>query len=233
MSEISERLVGAISGRPEDSDTDRPSFPLSEDDANIEKPTSPETIIPFWEYCDIGHATGQRKFWFLQFWDAKGQLVGTLNAKEIFLEGGCATQRQWTDQMGAPIWHVRETFFREEVDKVSMDAEGNIHISFGGHEDGTASVPKDYAYLVYAYHWSRNGKGRPPMGFVEFCDEENRVLSSINNKWVIVEDIPRRTWGQYPKIRLRIEKSDVGNLEVGRSYVAIIGKRKAVVKKDS
>jgi hypothetical protein len=34
-------------------------------------------------------------------------------------------------------------------------------------------------------------------------------VGRLNNRWILIEDVDRKSVGEYPKIRLRIEKKDV------------------------
>jgi hypothetical protein len=88
-------------------------------------------------------------------------------------------------------------------------------------------APEDFAYILYAFHLANRdiAKGnKPPLGFVEFFDAKGELLRRLNNRWIVIEDVDRKSVGEYPKIRLRIEKKDIENIIATRSTVIIQGK---------
>jgi hypothetical protein len=185
-----------------------------------------------WEFADLGFDTG-KKLWFVQLFDSVNQNVGFYTAKNVAINGGCGIQYQWKDTQGRPFWHVRERFLASEVEGFQIDVKGNLLINFklGSNRrsiDIDEDIPKSFAYLQYAYHLTTKETAQSfdqaPMGFVEFCNENGDIISRLNNKWIIAEDIPRRTIGELPKIRIRIEHKDIGKFIVSRSSVIVVGK---------
>lgn len=194
-----------------------------------EMPSQSDTL---WEFADIGFDT-MKKLWFLQLFDSVNANVGFYTAKNIVMTGGCAIQYQWKDLQARPFWHVRERFLASEVDGFQIDMKGNLVINFkkrgpGESEQESGQVPKNFAYLQYAYHLTTKENGpsidRAPMGFVEFCSQTGEVIGRLNNRWIIVEDVPRRTTGELPRIRIRVDGKDIGRVLVSRSSVIITGK---------
>src|SRR5579863_10409196 len=188
-----------------------------------------------WEFADIGFDTG-KKLWFVQLFDAVNQNVGFYTAKNVTINKGCAIQYQWKDMQGRPFWHVRERFQASDVEGFQIDMKGNLLINFkkGNHAeeigDGSRSIPKNFAFLQYAYHLTTKETpqavivDKSPMGFVEFCNANGEVISRINNRWIIVEDVVRKTAGELPKIRIRVDRKDVGRIIVSRTTVIIMSK---------
>ena len=191
-----------------------------------------------WEFADVGFDTG-KKVWFLQLFDSLNQNVGFYTAKNISMNRGCAIQYQWKDTQGRPFWHVRERFMASEVEGFNLDMKGNLIVNFkkddhNGHNNGgngstgtlQSSIPKNFSYLQYAYHLTSNpsNENKAPNGFVEFCNDQGEVISRVNNKWIIIEDVNRRTSGEFPKIRIRIERKDVGRILLSRSTIIIMSK---------
>lgn len=194
--------------------------------------TTSQTEGSLWEFADVGYDT-QKKLWFLQLFDSVNAGVGFYTAKNVVLTGGCAAQYEWKDLQGRPFWHVRERFLATEVEGFQIDMKGNLVINFKKKReldlgDGK-EVPKSYAYLQYAYHLTTKETAQSfdlsPMGFVEFCSESGEVIGRLNNRWIIVEDVFRRTTGELPKIRIRVEAKEIGKLLVSRSAVIIVGKK--------
>ena len=181
-----------------------------------------------WEFADIGFDTG-KKLWFVQLFDSVNQNVGFYTAKNVMINSGCAIQYQWKDMQGRPFWHVRERFQSSEVEGFQIDMKGNLVINFKkNHGENDGQVPKNFAYLQYAYHLTTKETpqsiDRSPMGFIEFFDQDGEIIGRLNNRWIIVEDVNRRTTGELPKIRIRIERKDIGRIMVSRSSVIIMGK---------
>jgi hypothetical protein len=79
------------------------------------------------------------------------------------------------------------------------------------------SPPSNFSYLVYAYSLMTS------RGFVEFYDASNKPLGRINEKWIIAENLNRKTIGEYPNIRLRVERGDIAKIIVTKSAVIIQG----------
>jgi hypothetical protein len=188
----------------------------------------PPQVDTLWEFADIGYDT-DKKLWFVQLFDSVNQNVGFYTAKNILIKNGCAIQYQWKDMQGRPFWHVRERFQSSEVEGFQIDMKGNLAINFKrNHGEDDNHIPKNFAYLQYAYHLTTKetpqSVDRSPMGFVEFCNQNGEIIGRLNNRWIIVEDANRRTTGELPKIRIRIERKDIGRIIASRSTVIIMGK---------
>jgi len=181
-----------------------------------------------WEFADVGFDTGKR-LWFVQLFDSINQNVGFYTAKNVIINNGCAIQYQWKDLQARPFWHVRERFMASEVDGFQIDMKGNLVINFKrNHGEDDGQIPKNFASLQYAYHLTTKetpqSVDRSPMGFVEFLDQSGEVIGRLNNRWIIVEDVVRKTVGELPKIRIRVERKDIGNVIATRSSVIIMSK---------
>jgi len=180
----------------------------------------------FWEFADLGFDTG-KKLWFIQFYNETNENVGTYFAKSLSLAGGRAAQYQWKDAQGRPFWHVRERFFATEIESFAIEPTGGtIALRFrkeGGREDDV-TLPSDFSYLLYAFHLTSKDGGRAPLGFVEFYGSNGGLLGRIDNRWIIIEGLDRKTSGVFPDIRLRAEQEDVGKIVVTRTAIVIQGK---------
>ena len=142
------------------------------------------------------------------------------------VSGGWTAQYQWKDAKGAAFWHVRERFYATEIERLSIDpAAGVINLIFKEAEDSGERVPDDFAYLLYAYHLTSKGRGRAPMGFVEFYGADGVPVGRVENRWIIVERVKRTTFGEYPGVRIRVEREDIGNITVTGTTIVIRGKR--------
>ncbi|MDG6926067.1 MAG: hypothetical protein JRN09_05895 [Nitrososphaerota archaeon] len=185
---------------------------------------SANASMQFWEFADLGFDTG-KKLWFIQFYDETNKGVGSYFANTITMTRGSAAQYQWKDTQGRAFWHVRERFFASEVEGFSVDPSGSITVTFKPTPDAeAAAVPQDFAYLTYAYHLAKKEENqKAPMGFVEFYSSNGDLLRRINNRWIIIEDVGRKTTGEYPKIRLRMERKDVKNIVVTRTAIILQG----------
>lgn len=182
-----------------------------------------------WEFGDVGFDT-DKKLWFVQLTNEVNQNVGTYMAKNVVMKRGRGTQYEWKDAQGRAYWHVRERFFAREIESIAVDPSGTrVTVTFNeaateGEED---EAPKDFSYLLYAFHLFNKdlAKGnRAPLGFVEFFSAEGELIRRLNNKWIIVEDVDRKSVGEYPKIRLRIEKKDIDKILSTRTAIVIQGK---------
>lgn len=178
---------------------------------------------------DVGFDT-EKKLWFVQVYNEINQSVGTYMAKTITLKGGRAAQYQWKDIQGRAFWHVRERFFAEEIENIGIDPSG-VRLTITFKEDGgeaeDRAVPPEFSYLEYAFHLSNKELAignRAPMGFVEFFDTRGELVRRLNNRWIVIENIDRKSVGKYPKIRLRVEKKDVENIIATRTTIVIQGK---------
>lgn len=178
----------------------------------------------FWEFADLGFDTG-KKLWFIQFYDETNRSVGSYFAKSINITKGSAAQYEWKDSQGRAFWHVRERFFAKDVEGFTVSPSGSISIAFKtGTAGNPGAVPEDFAYITYAYHLSnKDENAKAPMGFVEFYNGAGDLVRRIDNRWIVVEDASRRTTGEYPKIRLRMERKDIANIIVTRSVVVLQG----------
>jgi len=196
------------------------------------KPASaaqPSVTTTVWEFGDIGFDT-EKKLWFVQLYNEVNQNVGTHMGKRVVIKHGRAAQYEWKDGQGRAFWHVRERFFADEIESIALDAGAEVlTIVFKENperiDDGSA--PEEYAYILYAFHLSSKelAKGnKPPLGFLEFYSPENKLVKRLNNRWIIIEDIDRKSVGEYPSIRLRIEKKDVTRIISTRTSVVIQGK---------
>ncbi len=181
----------------------------------------------FWEFADLGFDTG-KKLWFVQFYNAGNENVGTYFARTVVISKGWAAQYQWKDSKGGLFWHVRERFYASEIDRLSMDPSGGaLTIAFkeDGADEPEVSIPTDFAYLLYAYHLTSKDLGRAPMGFVEFFSPDGSPLGRVENRWIIIEGVERRTSGEYPGVRIRVDKKDIGAITVSDTAIIVKGKR--------
>lgn len=190
-----------------------------------ESPAGSGTGQKFWEFADLGFDT-QKKLWFVQFYNAANENVGTYFANSVNISGGRAAQYQWKDSKGALFWHVRERFYATEIEHLSMDpSAGVLTVVFKEEaEEAGGSVPADFAYLLYAYHLSSKGSGRAPMGFVEFYDANASPVGRAENRWIIIERVKRRTFGEYPNVRIRIDRKDIGAITMTGTALVVKGK---------
>lgn len=179
----------------------------------------------FWEFADLGYDT-QKRLWFIQFYNASNENVGTYFANTVDISGGRAAQYQWKDAKGAPFWHVRERFYATQIDRLSVDPGGGvITLLFKEEEEEEVTeAPSEFEYLLYAYHLTSKGSGRAPMGFVEFYGADGSPVGRIENRWIIIERLKRRTFGEYPGVRIRAERRDVGSITVTGTSVVIKGR---------
>jgi hypothetical protein len=203
------------------------SQPPAKGDAS-KTPVTPATSTDIWEFGDVGFDT-DKKLWFVQLTSETNQNVGTYMGKGIALKGGRASQYEWKDSQGRAYWHVRERFFAHEIESIGVDPAGTkVTITFKDADAGQdEDAPKEFSYLLYAFHLFNKeiAKGnRAPFGFVEFYDARGELVKRLNNKRVVVEDIERKSVGEYPKIRLRIEGKDVGKILTTKTTVVVQGK---------
>lgn len=208
---------------------------MSESSADARAAPAPSTPSSgagqkFWEFADLGFDTG-KKLWFVQFYNGANENVGTYFARTVNITRGRAVQYQWKDAKGAVFWHVRERFYAAEIERMAMDPTGGvITIVFKEeHGDGAeGEIPANFAYLLYAYHLtSKETGGRAPMGFVEFFDAGGASLGRVDNRWIIIEGVDRKTTGEYPMVRIRIEGGDVGRITVTQTAIVIQDKSMA------
>jgi hypothetical protein len=182
-----------------------------------------EVAAGLWEFGDIGFDP-TRKLWFIQLIDEDNRVAGVYYGNNITVTKGCAIQYQWKDQRGKPAWHVRERFFSRNVEKLTVDSSGEIKINFKADSSGNLPIiPSDFAYICYAYHLSSRGDSLAPTGFVEFFDSSGTLLKTLDNRWIIVEDVSRRTSGVFPAIRIRVERNEVEHIVVTSSSILLLG----------
>jgi hypothetical protein len=190
-------------------------------------PAGGDSAQKFWEFADLGFDTG-KKLWFVQFYNAGNENVGTYFARTVVISKGWAAQYQWKDAKGGPFWHVRERFYASEIERLSMDpGGGTLTIVFkeDGADEPQVTVPTDFAYLLYAYHLTSKDAGRAPMGFVEFFGPDGSSLGRVDNRWIIIEGVERRTSGDYPSVRIRVERKDIGTITVSGTTIIVKGMR--------
>lgn len=202
---------------------------MSEGTASASGTDQPVTPQDRWEMGDVGFDTDKR-LWFVQLYNELNQSVGTYMAKSIVLKSGNAAQYEWKDAQGRAFWHVRERFFADEIDSIGIDPLG-VKLTLTFKNDVVRSEvkepPTDYSYLLYAFHLINKDQAvgnKPPLGFVEFYDARGELVRRMNNKWVIIEGVDRKSVGEYPKIRLRVERSDVGQIISSQTVLIIQGK---------
>jgi hypothetical protein len=187
-----------------------------------------------WEFADVGYDTA-KGLWFLQLFNDANEDVGILHAKSIELVNGTAIQQQWKDGRGKRFWHVRERLFASEPANFSIDNGGNLEVRFEtlAKADKTAldhrdrpeeGIPEGFSYLLYAYHLRSNEGKEAPRGFVEFFDSNERRIATLENRWIIVEDVSRKTVGEPPSLRLRIERDSVARILLTSTVVVIMGR---------
>ncbi len=187
--------------------------------------------INFWEYAEVGFDT-EKKAWFAQFFNDAGQSTAFHVAKSITLKNGEAIQYQWKDAEGRPFWHIRERFFPEEIEDLNVDVKTHeMTIKFKEAVPTEETVKDDFAYLLYAYHLANKdarGENRAPMGFLELYDSKGVRMRRINNRWIVVEGVDRKTVGEFPAIRIRVERKDVGKIILTNTLAIIQGHGKKV-----
>ena len=174
----------------------------------------------------MGFDTG-KKLWFVQFYNGVNENVGTYFARSVDITGGWAAQYQWKDSKGAPFWHVRERFYATEIDRLSIDPSGGtVTLVFkeDGEQKSEEKVPSEYSYVLYAYHLSSKDSGRAPMGFVDFYGEDGSHLGRVENRWIIVEGLNRKTFGEYPGVRIRADRKDIASVTLSGTAIIIKGK---------
>ena len=62
------------------------------------------------------------------------------------------------------------------------------------------------------------------MGFVEFYGSDGSHLGRVENRWIIVESLNRKTFGDYPGVRIRAERKDIGSVTLSSTAIIIKGK---------
>ena len=168
-----------------------------------------------WSWADVGFDTA-KKLWFVRLNNHKG-MVQIFIAKNIILKNGYGVQYQWPDEGPRDGWHVRERIYANEVKSIEYDADGNLVVDSVRVEAMNEDIPQNYSYICYAYSLKTS------RGFVEFYDANNKLLKKINEKWIIVEDLNRKTIGEFPQIRIRVERENIRKILVTKSAVIIEG----------
>ena len=211
--------------------------PSSGASATTTSTSTPETQSK-WEVGDVGFDT-EKKLWFVQLSNEVNQNVGTYMAKSVILKRGNAVQYEWKDSQGRAFWHVRERFFADQVENIGVDPTGASLTIYFKEEEATGpthenppgqQVPFEFHHLHYAFHLSNKEiaiGNKAPFGFVEFYDISGKLVYVINNRWIIIEGVDRKSVGTYPTIRLRIERGDVERIITTQTAVIIQGKKKA------
>ena len=169
-----------------------------------------------WIWGNIGFHTA-KKLWFLELLNHKG-LVNTYFASSIILRNGYGVQYQWPDRGPRPFWHVRERIFSEDVASITFDSTGNLIVAFAKPEVPDEQIPEDYTYITYAFSL------KTARGFIEIYDSKDRLLKSIKNRWILVEDLTHKTVGEYPNIRLRVEREAIREILITKTAVILRGK---------
>lgn len=192
-----------------------------------------------WEFGDVGFDT-EKKLWFVQLFNEVNQNVGTYLARSIVMKKGNAAQYQWKDLQGRAFWHVRERFLAEQIESIAVAPDGSsVTLYFKDDQpdpdaprapEGVegAPVPVEFDHIHYAFHLSNKEiavGNRAPFGFLEFYDASGNLVYVINNKWIVIEGLDRKTVGAYPKIRLRIDRKDVERIITSRTVVIVQGKQ--------
>ena len=137
-------------------------------------------------------------------------------AKGIILKDGYGVQYQWPDNRGE-FWHVRERIYAHDVRSINYDKDGTLVVDSLKIESVDEVMPDDYAYLTYAYSLKTS------RGFVEFYDKNDKQIQRTNEKWIIVEGLDRKTVGDYPNIRLRVERENVRKIVTTKTAIVISG----------
>jgi hypothetical protein len=171
---------------------------------------------PAWEWADLGFDTKSR-IWFLQLFNYSG-VAEIFQAREILLTGGSAVQYQWPQIGLRPMWHVRERIFSREVGTIEYDEEGRLVVEHVTEVRAKEQVPETYESITYAYSIST------ARGILEFRDRDNTVVKRIDDRWIVVENLARKTIGEFPDIRLTVRREDIENILLTDTCVIIQGK---------
>jgi hypothetical protein len=174
-----------------------------------------ESSTPSWNWASVGFDV-TRKHWFIHLFN-QGAVVKTFNARNLILIHGCGIQYQWINTGPNVSWHVRERLFAADVKSIRYEESGDLVLESARKEASDPSIPEDYSYLCYAFSLNTS------RGFVEFYDERDALLHRIAEKWLVTEDLTRRTVGSYPGVRFRVERKDIKNIFVSKTTVILIG----------
>ena len=168
-----------------------------------------------WIWANLGFNTS-KKLWFLELYNHKG-LVESYFANNVVLRNGYGVQYQWADQKGREFWHVRERIYSEDVISISPEPNETLVITFAKPKVPVEHVPANYAYVAYAYSLKTS------RGFIEFYDSTNNVVGKIQNRWIIVENLTHKTMGEYPNIRLRVEREAIQEIIITSTTIILRG----------
>ena len=168
-----------------------------------------------WLWANVGFDT-IKKLWFVDLHNHGGTLQ-TYIAKNVILKDGYGVQYQWQNRGQHAFWHVRERIFASDVRSIGYDDRGNLVVESIRVESLDEEIPEDYAYLCYAFSL------RTSRGFVEFYDCNSKLIKKINEKWIVVEDLTRKTIGEYPNIRFRVEREDVKKIIMTKTALILMG----------
>jgi hypothetical protein len=160
-----------------------------------------------WVWADIGYHP-RRKIWFVDLHNEQGS-VQIFYANSIIIDRVPSIQYQWSET-GRIFWHVRD---------IEFDDEGNLVVHSLSIMMQKEKIPSSYSYLAYAFSLQTS------KGFVEFYDKNNELLTTLTHKWIVIEDLERRTIGKYPNIRITAKKTDIKEIIATKSTIIIIGNR--------
>jgi hypothetical protein len=185
--------------------------------------SSPSVNAFNWEFADLGYDTDKLN-WFLNFFNLANKLCGTFEARKIIMNKGTGAQYVWKDASGR--WHIRERFYRAGFDSLRVRNDGEVTLNFENCNESLAEdreLLDSFSVLRYAYHVFRKGEDIAPFGFMELCNQDGKVLSMINNKWILVENVRRETCGDFPHIRIQVRREDLKKITLTQSCIIISG----------
>jgi len=168
-----------------------------------------------WLWANVGFDT-MKKLWFVELYNHSGN-TQTYIARNVILNDGYGVQYQWQNRGQHAFWHVRERIFASDVRRISYDESGNLVIESVRIEGVDEETPAHYSHLCYAFSLKTS------RGFVEFFDANNKLLKKINEKWLVVEGLTRKTIGEYPNIRFRVEREDIKKIVVTKTALILMG----------
>jgi hypothetical protein len=176
-----------------------------------------------WEFGDVGFDTA-KKLWFVQCTGKTNEMVGFRHARAIKLYGGPTAQYQWKDTGGRSFWHIRERFYARDTKSITETPDGEISIELITSTN-EQPVPVDFNYLLYAYHLTDKPGAEPasPMGFLEFYDNRDHLITKLDKTWIILESVIHCTVGEYPQIRMRVERAHLRDIVVTSSCAILQG----------
>ena len=168
-----------------------------------------------WLWANVGFDT-TKKLWFVDLHN-HGGTIQTYIAKNVILKDGYGVQYQWQNRGQHAFWHVRERIFASDVRSIEYDQSGNLVVESIPVEALEEETPANYSYLCYAFSLKTS------RAFVEFYDMNHELLKKINEKWLVVEDVTRKTVGEYPNIRFRVEREDIKRIVVTKTALILMG----------